>query len=211
MYDFDDPELQKDFAHRYIHSQLLPEERIAFEEYLMDHPELVNAIETDKLMNLGLSHTRVSPGKPKERSGNTWLGWLLSGAGVAYLSVLLFGLVPGQEQSVQRVDRVVYIDAIRSADSVQKRISLGKSSEKMVLMLSTEMGQTGPFNIKISKLNNPNIVAEVQNVEQSETNDIVILVEAALFEAGLYQITTEEVSSRSENTTIIEIVENTGE
>ena len=181
MYDLDDPEVQQNFAHRYIHNLLEADEQVAFEEYLMEHPKLIDAIETDKLLARGLSLVETTTSKQTGIQRSSWLGWLLAGASVAYLSMFAIGSLPLQTKQLDGIDRVVYIDDIRSADPVQKRILLSSRSEKMVLMLSTDLGQAGPFNIKISQLDSGDLVAETKNAKQTETNDIVILLNTELF------------------------------
>ena len=124
MYDLDDPEVQQNFAHRYIHNLLEADEQVAFEEYLMEHPKLIDAIETDKLLARGLSLVETTTSKQTGIQRSSWLGWLLAGASVAYLSMFAIGSLPLQTKQLDGIDRVVYIDDIRSADPVQKRILL---------------------------------------------------------------------------------------
>ena len=77
MYDLDDPEVQQNFAHRYIHNLLEADEQVAFEEYLMEHPKLIDAIETDKLLARGLSLVETTTSKQTGIQRSSWLGWLL--------------------------------------------------------------------------------------------------------------------------------------
>lgn len=211
MYDLDDPQLQQSFVQRYIHNQLLPDEIIVFEEYLMEHPELLEAIELDKLMSHGLGNVSPVSAQSDTKHKSRWFYWLLTGACATYLIVFLAGTSPSQSTKLEGIDRLVYIDAIRSADSVQKRILLKASSQKMMLLLSTGLGQTGPFDVKVTRIKSGETVAEIHNVKQTETNDIVLLLNTELFTTGFYQLTTKDIPSQVQTSAIIELVENKGE
>ena len=54
-------------------------------------------------------------------------------------------------------------------------------------------------------------MAETKNAKQTETNDIVILLNTELFSPGKYQLTTKDSSSQVQTTTIIEFVDEKGE
>ena len=197
-----------DVANRFLKRQLSPEETIAFEEYLMEHPELLEQLQLDEMFieSIGSAEVEQAPKIRTAKSSSPWSSIRLLGLGAigAYASVALFSLV-NTTSTMINIDRVVYVDTVRSFDPVQKHIELGDSNEKMVLMLSAGFDQTGPFDVSIVKEDTSEIVAVFKGVPKTETDDIAVVVGCELFEIGQYLfVVNSSDEGTAETSTLVE-------
>lgn len=200
---------KNNITNRYIHGQLSPEETIAFEEYLMEHSEMIEDLQLDQMFVESMGNIEVEKHN-NERTAPTFafwpsISWLGLGAIGAYASVALFSLVfTGGTATLMNIDRVVYVDTLRSSEPVKRHITLGEKTEKMVLMLSAGFGQKGPFDISIVNESTNKVIAEFKSVPKTETDDIAIVVDMGLFEVGRYLF---NVKSSDENNMTSALIE----
>lgn len=198
-----------DIANRYLQGQLSPEETIAFEEYLMENAEMLEELQLDEMFVESMGSVEVE--QPNNENTTTtfalWpsLRWLCLGAIGAYASVALISLMgTSGETTLMNIDRVVYLDTLRSSESPQRRIVLGEKTEKLVLMLSAGFDQKGPFDVNIVNESTNKVMAEFKSVPKTETDDIALVVDMGFFEVGKYIF---HVKSSDESTVTSAVIE----
>lgn len=196
-----------DIANRYLQGQLSPEETMAFEIYLLEHPELLEQLNIDQVFIDAIGSVDIQKTDNTEESKSTsfWpnFKWLGLGAIGAYVSVALFSMLM-TNSVMMNVDRVVYVETVRSSDPVQKRIRLSDKDERMVLMLSTSFDQEGPFDVSIVRVDTNQVVAEFKGVPKTETDDIAIIVDSGLFEVGGYNFELVNNEGNQKKITLVE-------
>ena len=190
---------------RYLRDQLSPEETTAFEEYLMEHPEVLEQLQIDEMFIESMPGVEIEnlPELKSSARSPLWsnIKWLGFGAIGAYASVALFSLV-STNNTMMNIDRVVYVETVRSSVAEHMRIGLGDKRENMVLMLSSDFDQIGPFNVQIIRADTNRVVAEFYDLPKTETEDIAIVINTGVVEAGKYFVKIHESDS---NVTVKEI------
>lgn len=197
-----------DIAKRYVQGQLSSEENIAFEEYLMEYPEMLDQLQLDQVFMDAMGEVDVL--KANSVQEKRLLGvvsgikWLCFGAIGAYASVAMFSFF-NTTNTMMNVERVIYVDTVRSSDPVQKRIALADKNEKMVLMLSAGFDEKGPFDVSIIKVDSQKVIAEFKAVPKTETDDIAIVVDSELFGLGRYEFVVEQCCENSRVRHLVEM------
>ncbi|MEP1384158.1 MAG: hypothetical protein ABJK64_10240 [Paraglaciecola sp.] len=122
---------QNDIIHKYLHNKLTPEEVMAFEEYIMDKPHLLEQLELDSVMVETMPNVKDPP-KKRFLWGTSMLPSFLSGAAcIAVVSVFFLS----QTDSSQNYPspNIVYLENYRSANTSTQINSYNSTSSLFVV------------------------------------------------------------------------------
>lgn len=197
---------QEDVVHRYLHGKLTAEEQILFEEYVMEHPEILEHIQIDEIFVRSMGEVNSKRAVNKSRFWST-IKWVGTGALGAYASVMLMTLINPSTPVAVGIDQMVYIDTVRSSAPTLQRIALSKSNEQLALLLPTQFNQAGPFDVSIVDDDTNKTLVQIESVEKTEDDDIAVLVNSRMFKSGLYRLSSTDVSSNETITITVEFYE----
>lgn len=201
-------------AHDYLKGTLSPEEQVIFEEYLMEHPDILENLQIDSLLAQTLSEVAMPSKKRLELfKGNFRLSWLSSlsllglGAIGAYVSMFIISLLNAPVATVHTLESVVYVETMRSVNSEQVAAKLPLSAGNIGLMIAADFDQAGPFEVSISEYSTQRLVIELENVHKTENDDLAVILNTRIFNAGLYQVTTTDLGTGEQKGLIVEFSE----
>lgn len=193
---------QAEFHQRYLQQKLKDSERMEFELYLLDHPELVDKLEIDQLFRQTLvdavNKNRAESGVLQWIRTYCWSTPLRASACTLAACALSFavwqsGSAPGGLVSSQ----VEYLETVRSSASTLPVFVLRKDSDVMALMVQTYFAQPdATYWVRVTAKASARLVLEYQ-VKGNEQGELLVALTRDQVHAGEYSV---EVSDENHNT-----------
>ncbi len=188
-----------DFHQRYLHKKLSDSERIAFELYLLDHPEMVDTLEIDQLYQQTLAdavnHNLASSGFWHWIRAHCWATPMRASFCTFAACAVVFALShtgggnTGTGVSKGLVSsQVEYLETVRSASAELPVFVLKKDSDVMALMVQTYFAKPdATYWVKVTAKAAERVVMEYQ-VKGNEHGELLVALTREQVHIGEYQV-----------------------
>ena len=194
---FETDAVRSDTVVRYLKGQLTPEEQIELEQYIIEHPAVVDSVELDRLLFTFMSDVderSKSATRPKALSVRRY-GWHALAAGV--LIAVTIGLVPnltppdGENLHVggQVSGSVVFIETLRSSSQPIVNITAPSDATHFTVFWQTQPLAPGEYRIEISALASQLPVFSKAVQLHENHGEIVLMLPTKQFNSGNYTLT----------------------
>lgn len=200
----DDIEIQN-LTIRYLKGQLSPEETIAFEEYILDKPELLEQLELDSVLIKTLPQIEESRAKESffTKLLSSWLIVLPTACSFIFLAMLVMNHNPDIQETASQIH---YLENLRSANQSRiETVTIEEDTGILVLVVTplilSDMHQV--------TLINADGLAYNKQQKLSDFGQLSILIEKSVFERGEATLKVEpltNVSNTSGSTMEIDLV-----
>ncbi|MEP1554376.1 MAG: hypothetical protein ABJJ44_03155 [Paraglaciecola sp.] len=189
---------QNDIIHKYLHNKLTPEEVMAFEEYIMDKPHLLEQLELDSVMVETIPLVNESNGNnasraqsPKPSFWDVLFGTPLKaslGTGLACALVIVLLLPNMQSSTTPAIGNLelFYLSDVRSNDYEQK-FAVAKSAETLIFVLEAEFEQITPFTVSLTNESTGQPIFTNIPYTPSDVGEIYVPVSVQDMPKGNYQ------------------------
>jgi hypothetical protein len=189
---------QHDIAQQYLQGTLTPLESEAFEVYLMDHPEQIEALEIDKVF---MDNAEVIKTSDKHNEGlkeSFWQRLLVRpftiGVGTALTCVMCFtlvlqlGLLPVREADIgSGAAKLVYLEAKRSSQlNGPEVIHLDTREKVLILAVSISGSLEREYHVNIKRADG-DTVFKFTGIG-NEYGDVVVSVPTESLSTGVYEL-----------------------
>lgn len=171
------------FAHRYINGQLNAEEAVLFEEYLMDHPHLLDDLTMDIALKAGLKERYQYQHNDKSTFSipiSTSIFTLA--ASIIFVALVYF---PTSAPSGNSSPSLIYLETYRSAQQIIE-VDFSAEDNDKILVIDLPPNSAGEFNLVIKN----NVSTGVKTrVLPNSNNEIIHLLSSKNIENGMYKLT----------------------
>lgn len=196
---------------KYLRNQLTPEEVEGFEVYLMENPEVVEDLESMRVLNEYV----LEQGSSISKFLSLRDGLFLSAGAFCSLFLVLFLQYPSADIKQYGAD-VVYLSSSNSlyrGSSENENLVATKSSQNLgslVLVLETTHIQSKFEQLVLSHVENETDVLRIsENLASNELGELVLVVPRKLLGQGTYKINLIK-DKKTINQFVISISEDTG-
>lgn len=175
-----------DIAQRYLHSKLSPEEAQEFEIYLMDNPDMVDALEVDHVFKSELELSAVEDKKPNaikrllSQFKAPMLGWGIGGL-AAFSTLLLVNiqLLSTNHTSDLGNIKIEYISQQRSVnaskqDAEIQRVKIPAQLDTLIIVLPAIDQISQSYQVVIRKTGSEDSFEKKDIFLSSETGDVAV-------------------------------------
>ena len=198
---------QFDISRRYLNGTLSPEERIEFEEYILDKPEIIEQLELDRVILAGLKKQPV-----KTKAAVFWQPWyshsLAAAASVALVAVLLLDFVEsptgygGETRLVS--PEIVYLETFRSQE-LRTEVAFYAGADFTYLIAAVPSAEKEVFTVSLhDDSDNEFSMVLAESVANSE-GDLVITLDKNRIKSGMYSVVVSNASNEAIKQYSIEI------
>lgn len=212
---FDPASEKSEAVVRYLKGQLTPEEQIELEQYIIEHPTVVDSVELDRLLFTYMSdadaHCKAAS-QPRTLMVRRY-GWHALAAGV--LIAVTIGLVPtlappdlpDSQINGQASGNVVFIETLRSASQPIVNINAPTDATHFTVFWQTQPLAPGMYNVEISTQESPSPVFKREVLLQDSLGEIVLMLPTEQFKSGSYTLTLNNDKQEVVQTTAFNVLQ----
>lgn len=170
----------KNLANRYLKGQLSPDEIVAFEEYILDKPELLEQLELDSILIETLPKIEESRVKPSLFS-TFYASWrvLLPTACSLVLFVLL--LLNSNPEIHETTSQIHYVENVRSASQDRTESIKIEADTGVLVLVVTPLVLSDMHEVILS---NANGLLYSKQQKLSEFGQLSILIDKSIIDSG---------------------------
>jgi hypothetical protein len=178
--------IQNDIVVRYLRNKLTADEIIAFEEYAMDKPELLEQLELDSVLMETLPDVLATPQKLKTIL--TKFNWKLVAMPILGISLAMnvgfYMVTATNELATPASSQIAYLDMLRNSPDRKFTLSLENNKHQIVLVISPSKPGIGEYTVSLAQKDKETIFSG-KFFENSE-NELVISVPTELLTTQNY-------------------------
>ncbi|RDV24104.1 hypothetical protein DXV75_15560 [Alteromonas aestuariivivens] len=187
---------------RYRLGLLSESETEEIEVYLMEHPEVVEALELDTILAHNLPLTTVREHSTQRFDWRRF--WYVPAGAFALSAVLCLFVMPDKWTSTPSsrsysVPQVVYLDTFRSAMQPNQTLNKTAPGEHLVLFIQPQPDSVGPYSAELIKSDNTSGQMLGNDLNKTNTGEIVLLLDSHLLESGEYSLKLTEHDTGTTN------------
>ncbi len=172
----------------YQHNKLSPEEVIAFEEYIMDKPEILDRLELNQTFATYSAETSFAKSKSfwaHFNISNLLIGGL---SGAAVFTFMLLFLPLSTSENMTSASHIIYMDVLRSTAQPITQINLpAQSNSNLILVVSVGPEVTGPLSAIIQDSNKQEIY-ELNDIVVGNTGEVILQVDSTKLEQSPFSL-----------------------
>ncbi|GEM_PF-5852882 len=173
---------------KYLQGKLTQEQTEAFEVFLMEHPDALEDLSLDNILNENVEDAFVNIEKSSKQK--VFLaGWWQYGAGIitgAIAMILIFNLTFITKQGMP-ADQTFVLDNVRSGEQNQNQLVLDVNSRNILLFLSAPPDYQPPLSIQILNKESDRLVFDFRNVPADEIGDIALILNTETLKMTSYR------------------------
>lgn len=197
---------QFDVSRRYLNGTLSPEQRIEFEEYILDKPEMIEQLELDRAILAGL---KALPEKAQNDPfwRPVYSHMLATAASVALVAVLLFdvGQGPIEQGPGAASPEIVYLETFRSQD-LRTQVTFNEDAGVSYLVAAVPSDDRQIFTIALQSDGDNAVSAVLAESMANSEGDLVITLDKAKIKPGMYSVVVSNAANETIKRYRIEIV-----
>ncbi|GAC13832.1 hypothetical protein [Aliiglaciecola lipolytica] len=180
---------QQQIGIKYCQGKLDKIEMEAFELFLLDNPDYLNELETDKLYSdfLDEAFEQTVITQNKQKAPRSVFQILFAAGAGALASFIFFTLTTNNHQSVV-AQQVFMLDNMRSAPQIERQLYIDGETENVLLMFSVSPKQVGLLDVNIIEESNDDLVFKGTGISQTEMGDIAIVLGEESLSDGVYKV-----------------------
>jgi hypothetical protein len=173
----------------YQQGRLTAEQQLAYEEYILDKPELIDELE----LNLAMTqHANAYQGEQTLIS--PFAKWIMPFCvGAASSAVILFSVFKlsftSEPQGVHAIDQIVYLETLRSSN-VKNTVIRQAANSRFIVAVTISQPSTGLLTgiIKQRVHEDYKAILQIKDVKVSSSSDAFLHLDTKALDSGSYQI-----------------------
>ena len=192
-----------EMSERYLNGQLTPEEAAAFEDYLMDHPDLVAQLELDSVFKATLPEVQLSepqqskPQKPKQ-GFRSWFSWpthpVITAAATLGVCVLILPLIypsasPPDYPVLVNMEQVVLAPMRGATDTNRAVITTKPGDHYFEVVVETSDDSALAYRVDVVRESDGLPVVPRQTFKLHHSGELKLALPVDRFAPGNYRLT----------------------
>lgn len=201
-----------DIAQRYLHGKLSPEESEAFEIYVMEHSELIEMLELDRVVIKTMCDASKLIKEPSILRGwrPVYSHGVALAASTALVAVLMLAPQDNKPPNLVSPD-IVYLDVFRSQEVTKTVQFSGNDSSKLLVMQGAVNAQgtvdiNRSFSLSFAPENSQEIGSTHENMRPNRSGELVFRLHKNVLKPGMYRVSIHGESNDVVSHFLVEIL-----
>lgn len=206
---------QRNIKQRYLTGRLNAQEVAAFEEYMLDKPELTQELELDSILYKTMPEcmeqqpaiaTNTMSSRRNQRLRQTlnasWKYALAAGLGAFLFGPMVHSplfspaeLARPAALTITGNNQIAYLETTRSMLSADKTIELGATASQLILLIQPATMTDSEFAVSLQRADTPASNAFATQATLANNGDLIISVPTDILQPATYALTIQGVRS----------------